>query len=247
MTTIVLVPGAWLGAWAWEGVTAALREAGHDVRPLTLTGLADRADEATPDVDLDTHVADIVDLVESEDLRDVILVGHSYGGMPVSVAARPLAERLAAVVYVDSGQLPEGLSQLDTNPPEAQAQIRAAAAETGLMGPPAFDPAEDPVNLAGLDAAALRAMRDGATPHPFASMAQPLRYRPAARAVATALVACTFPEEQVRTMIKAGHPFFAALADAEVISLPTGHWPMFSEPARLAAVLDDIAQRSTGH
>jgi pimeloyl-ACP methyl ester carboxylesterase len=243
MTTIVLVPGAWLGAWAWRDVADVLRDAGHDVRPLTLTGLAERAGEAGPKVDLDTHVADIADLIEGDDLRDVVLVGHSYGGMPVSVAAGPLAERLAAVVYVDSGKLPDGTSQLDTAPPEDQARTRVEGAETGLVSPPAFDPAEDPVNLAGLDADAVRALRDGATPHPFGAIAQSVRYRPAAREVPTTLVACTFPVEQVRALIQEGHPYFAAMADAEVIGLPTGHWPMFSEPAKLAAILDAIARR----
>jgi pimeloyl-ACP methyl ester carboxylesterase len=93
MTTYLLVPGMWIGAWAWHDVTAALRAAGHDVYPLTLTGLADRSHLLCPGVDLDTHVADIVRLVEVEDLRDVVLVGHSYGGLPVSAAALRLRDR----------------------------------------------------------------------------------------------------------------------------------------------------------
>ena len=243
MTAIVLVPGAWLGSWAWQDVTTALRQAGHDVHPMTLTGVAERADEASPKVDLDTHVEDIVELVEGADLRDVVLVGHSYGGMPVSIAAGPLAERLAAVVYVDSGILPAGTTQLDLSTPEEQERIKAIGAETGLVDPPPFDPEADPVNLVGLEAGVLQAIRDAVTPHPYASMAQPLQYRPAAREVPNVLVACTFSEEQVQELIEARHPYFAALAGAEVIGLPTGHWPMFSEPDRLAAILDGIARR----
>ena len=112
MTTYVLVPGLWLGGWAWHDVTAALRGAGHEVFPLTLTGVADRAHLLGPGVDLDTHTEDIVRLVETEDLRDVVLVGHSYGGMPVSAAALRLRERIARVIYVDSGPLPDGTTQL---------------------------------------------------------------------------------------------------------------------------------------
>ena len=113
MTTYVLVPGMWIGAWAWHDVTDALRAGGHDVYPLTLTGVADRSHLLGPGADLDTHTEDIVRLAEVEDLRDIVLVGHSYGGMPVSVAALRLRDRIKAVVYVDSGPLPEGTTQCD--------------------------------------------------------------------------------------------------------------------------------------
>lgn len=245
MSTFVLVPGMWLGDWAWQSVTTALRDAGHDVHPMTLTGVSTSAPD--PSADLDTHVADIVRLINERGLSDVVLVGHSYGGMPVSVAASQLGDRLAAVVYVDSAPLPEGMSQFDTNEPEAQEEIRAQAADTGMVPPPPFDPASDPVNLAGLDSDALQAMRDGAAPHPFASAIQPVHYdqghrEPGAPAVPTALVACALPEKVVHQMISAGHPMFAGLVGAQIVGLPTGHWPMFSEPERLAAILDGLAK-----
>ncbi|MGW5370774.1 alpha/beta fold hydrolase, partial [Streptomyces sp. NPDC004011] len=77
MATFVLVPGAWLGAWAWEDTTRALRERGHTALPLTLTGLAEHADRGGPRTDLDTHIADITGFIERTDLRDVTLVAHS--------------------------------------------------------------------------------------------------------------------------------------------------------------------------
>ena len=77
MTTFVLVPGFWLGAWAWDAVTSELTAAGHDVHPVTLTGLAERAAEATPEVNVDTHIADLTRLIRERGLRDVVLVGHS--------------------------------------------------------------------------------------------------------------------------------------------------------------------------
>ena len=89
MTTYVLVSGMWLGGWAWHGVTTALRGNGHEVFPLTLTGVADRSHLLGPGVDLDTHIEDIVRLVEIEDLRDMVLVGHSYGGVVVTGSSRP--------------------------------------------------------------------------------------------------------------------------------------------------------------
>src|SRR5919112_1910930 len=112
MSTYILVPGMWIGAWAWQDVTAELRAAGHDVYPLTLTGVADRSHLLGPDVDLETHIEDIVRLIEVEDLHDVVLVGHSYGGLPVSTAALRVRDRIKTVVYVDSGPLPVGTSQM---------------------------------------------------------------------------------------------------------------------------------------
>lgn len=235
MTTYVLVPGMWLGAWAWHDVTAALRDAGHDVHPLSLTGVADRSHLIGPGADLDTHVEDILRLVEIEDLRDVVLVGHSYGGLPVSVAALRLRDRIRAVVYVDSGPLPEGTTQLS---------ISGDVPPGDGVAPPVWDPAADPVNQAGLDERAVALLRARSTPHPRASVAQPLGRRATSADLPTVLVACTFPMDQVRQMMAAGHPFFSGLADATIVALPTGHWPMFSEPAALAAVLEDLSRRT---
>jgi len=87
MATFVLVPGAWLGGWVWEPTARRLRLRGHDVHPVTLTGLGERARLGGPEVDLDTHVADVVNLVRDEGLDDVVLLGHSYAGIVVTGAA----------------------------------------------------------------------------------------------------------------------------------------------------------------
>jgi pimeloyl-ACP methyl ester carboxylesterase len=234
MTTYLLVPGMWIGAWAWHDVTGALRDAGHDVYPLTLTGVADRSHLLGPDVDLDTHIEDVVRLAEIEDLHDLVLVGHSYGGMPVSAAALRLRERIKAVVYVDSGPLPEGTTQ---------ASVSGDGDVTGdEVPPPAWDPRADPVLLAGLTEAALERLRSRATPHPAASVTQPLGARATSADLPTALISCTFAMDQVRQMVAAGHPFFAGLAEARIVALPTGHWPMFSEPKALASLLDELGR-----
>src|SRR5215203_2563285 len=103
MATYVLVAGAWLGGWAWRETAAGLRARGHDVHPVTLTGLGDRAHLASPEVDQDTHIADLVAVLTTEDLHDVILVGHSYAGITVTGAADRVPDRIAKVVYLDSG------------------------------------------------------------------------------------------------------------------------------------------------
>jgi pimeloyl-ACP methyl ester carboxylesterase len=93
MTAFVLVPVAWLGGWAWRDVTPRLRAAGHEVYTPTLTGLGERRHLARPDVDLDTHIQDVVNVLEYEDLRDVVLVGHSYAGIVVTGVADRAPDR----------------------------------------------------------------------------------------------------------------------------------------------------------
>lgn len=234
MSTYILVPGLWIGAWAWHDVTAALRDAGHEVFPLTLTGVADRSHLLGPDVDLDTHIEDIVRLAEAEDLRDIVLVGHSYGGLPVSAAALRLKDRITAVVYVDSGPLPVGTAQMDMSGEPDPADFTGDA-----MPPREWDPQADPQLLAGLDDAALQKLRARSTPHPMASIRQRLTARATADDLPTVLIACTFPIDQINAMKAAGHPFFAGLGNARIITLPTGHWPMLSEPKGLAAALEE--------
>lgn len=245
MTNIVLVPGMWLGAWAWEAVTGPLRAAGHEVHPVTLTGVAERAGEpGAAAADLDTHTEDLVRLLTTNDLRDVLLVGHSYGGFPVTAAADRLPDRIARVVYVDSGPVPDGVAQFDFNEPEEQVRLRALVGDGTLLPPPPWDPAQDPASLAslaGLDEPALARLRERSTPHPFGSATQPLRRPADPPAVPTTMVACLLPLDQVRAMIDAGNPFFAGLAGADLRALPTGHWPMFSEPKRLAELLAELA------
>ena len=109
MATNVLVGGAWLGAWAWADVAGRLRSLGHDVRPISLSGLGERESEGTPDTNLETHIADIVSVLERDDLRDVILVGHSYAGVPITGAGDRAADRHAEL---DGGEPADDVVQL---------------------------------------------------------------------------------------------------------------------------------------
>src|ERR687896_1531654 len=131
MTTYVLVGGAWLGGWAWQPVTRRLREQGHDVHPVTLTGLGDRSHLATPETGLDTYLADVVNLVEIEDLHDVVLVGHSYAGHVVTGVADRIPDRIALLVYLDAGPSPNGAAFMDLQPPEARELIERLVEEAG--------------------------------------------------------------------------------------------------------------------
>lgn len=247
MAAIVLVPGFWLGAWAWDRVVGPLAAAGHDVIPVTLPGLAERSGEDLAAIDLDTHIDAIVDLIRERDLHEVVLVGHSGGGIAAYGAADRIPERLAKIVFVDSGPLADGTAQFDTLDPDEQPLRRAEVAASGDVSvpPPAWDPAENPAILAGLTDADLALLRERATPEPWGVAITPLRLvNPARYDVPSHIVSSTFPLPVVEEMIAAGHPFFAEFAAAKtrtVRAVPTGHWPMFSKPAELAAALADIA------
>ena len=246
MTTYVLVPGAWLGGWAWEPVADQLRGQGHEVHAVTLTGLGDRSHQATPQVDLDTYIADIVHLVEGEDLHDVVLVGHSYAGAVVTGAADRAAERIGQLVYVESGPIGDGQSFLDLSAPEARALTERLVAERGggwRWPVPTLDELEaGGASLEGFGDEERRRFTAHAVPQPAGTITQPIRLtNPARLKVPTLGVLCGFAEAQVRELIAAGHPWFAELAGPQwrLAELPTGHWPMFSEPDRLAKLLLD--------
>lgn len=102
MATYVLVHGAWHGGWCWRNVTPLLRAGGHEVYSPTLTGLGERVHLLSPEVGLDTHIKDVVNVLEFEELTEVVLVGHSYGGMVITGVAEQAAARLAHLVYLDA-------------------------------------------------------------------------------------------------------------------------------------------------
>jgi len=247
MATFVLVPGAWLGGWAWQPVARQLRNHGHDAYPVTLTGLGERVHLASPQIDLNTHVSDVVNLVEFEDLHDLVLVGHSYAGIVVTGVADRIPDRIAQLVYLDSGPVGDGMAYLDMSPPEERQRIQREVAEHGdgwRLAMPSWQELEQGgASLAGLGDGQRALLRSRAVPQPFGTCTQPLRLtNPARDAVPKTLVSNSFPLEQVRQMIDSGHPWFRELAGPEwrLEELPTGHWPMLSIPGDLARLLGEL-------
>ena len=117
MTAYVLVGGAWLGGWCWQRAVRRLGDNGHDAYPVTLTGLGERVHLASPEVDLETHITDLVNLIEFEELYDIVLIGHSYAGLVVTGAADRIPERILELVYLDTAPLPAGNVLIETFPP----------------------------------------------------------------------------------------------------------------------------------
>ncbi|MGW5847518.1 alpha/beta fold hydrolase [Streptomyces sp. NPDC055254] len=229
MANFVLVAGAWLGSWAWSEVVAPLRAAGHGAHPLTLSGLADR--QGVP-AGQQTHVRDVVEEIERRDLRDVVLVGHSYAGIPVGQAAERLGDRLTRVVFVDS-EVPADGESFVSGWPDGRAVVEASIAATGGFWAPltAGDYAGQ-----GLDAEQTARIVSGATPHPGATLTEPaVLARPLGELPAT-YVKCLLdgaePKAEVAALLRSGPRW-------QLVELDTGHWPMFSRPRELARILLD--------
>jgi pimeloyl-ACP methyl ester carboxylesterase len=250
MAEFVLVPGAWIGGWAWADVARALRGQGHDVYPTTLTGLGERAHLAGPSVDLETHIKDIEGVLSFEDLHEVVLVGHSYAGAPVTGAADRAVDRLAKVVYVDSGPLFDGGAYIDMQPPPLRELIERRVAEEGdgwRLPMQSWDEIQsvNGASLEGLDEELRARIRERAVSHPFGTYTQPLHLKnPDRTKLPHVLVSNGFPIDQVKELIASGHPWFAELAGPQwsFVELLTSHWPMFSAPKELAEVLAAIAR-----
>ncbi|MCC5581332.1 alpha/beta hydrolase [Microtetraspora sp. AC03309] len=230
MAEFVLVAGAWLGSWAWDEVVPELRAAGHGTHPLTLSGLADK--QGVP-AGQQTHVQDIVDEVERHDLRDVILVGHSYSGIPVGQAAERIGDRLARVVFVDSNVPADGESFVSSWP-DGRAMVEAAIAENAGFWPPLT---ADDCDGQGLTDEQIARFVGGSTPHPGATLTEPaVLARPLGELPAT-YIKCLLDGDKV------GDDVAALLAGERwrLVEMDTGHWPMFSRPLALARILLDAA------
>jgi pimeloyl-ACP methyl ester carboxylesterase len=246
MTTYVLVGGAWLGGWCWQPVARRLRESGHDAYPVTLTGLGEREHLAGPGVDLETHITDVVNVVEFEDLHEIVLLGHSYAGLVVTGAADRIPGRISQLVYLDTGPIPAGTALIEMFPPEARRRIERQVEELGEGWRFPMPPPEELAsmgNLEGLDDDLLRLLRSRAVPQPFGTYTQPLRLEnPAREELAKVAILCSFSLDEVKEMIDRNEPVFRELVGPtwRLVELPTGHWPMLSRPEDLAELLLDL-------
>ena len=232
MADFVLVHGAWHGAWCWSRVLPPLWAAGHRAFAVTLTGLGERAHLMSKSITLDTHIADVAQLIEAEELLDAVLVGHSYGGMVITGVANRLPTRLRHLVYLDAVVPLPGESWSSGHSPETQATRRQAITETGVLAPP--DPAI--FGLSGADRAWVARRQ---TPQPGRVYDAPLHFD-AARlsALPRSFIDCTSPALATIALMRTRVRTEPGWSLAEIA---TGHDAMVSAPGALLRVLLDLA------
>lgn len=226
---IILVPGFWLGAWAWDDVVSVLRDDGHDVTALTLPGL-ESADADRSTITLSDHVDAICDAVTAAG-RPVVLAVHSGAGFSGYAASDRVPEQIAAMVYVDTG------------PGKGAAESDLDAVEK-LM--PSRESLEQEENLDGLSEEQLETFRQRAVPEPGGVLREAHTFTDNRRLDIPSTVICTgYTSQQYKDAMKEGYAFLAGLAelrDVTWVDLPTSHWPMWSRPKELAAVIGDVAR-----
>lgn len=235
MATFVLVHGAFVGAFSWQWVRPLLEAAGHTVHTPILTGLGERAAEATPEVTLETHISDVVDALTSNDLREVILLGWSYGGMPVAGAADRVPDRIAHLVSFDSDIPRDG----DTSVPPGQYQARRDRSVDGWRVPP---PVEFVRQFLGPLPSETRDWVLGQlTPHLLRTWLEPIHLTGAAAAIPTTYIRCLdgYDPENEDTMRQDAR--IRSEPTWTYLELPDSHFVNWTRPEALADILLAIA------
>jgi pimeloyl-ACP methyl ester carboxylesterase len=226
---IVLVPGFWLGAWAWDEVAAALRADGHTVTALTLPGL-ESVDADRSRITFADHVDAIVKAARAAG-RPVVLAVHSGAGAPGYAVTDRIPEQLAAMVYVDTGP--------------AKGPLDESFGDVENPLPTAKDLAQNE-NLDGLTEAQLETFRRRAVPEPGAALRGTAEMTNDARLDVPSTVICTgYTSAQYKDAVKEGQSWLGGLADLRDVTwvdLPTSHWPMWSRPRELAAIIGEVAK-----
>ena len=230
--TFVLLHGAWHGGWCWAEVADILRGRGHRVTTPTQTGLGERAHLMSGEIDLEVFGQDLINHLTCEDLTDVVLVGHSFGGSPISIAAERVPDRIARLVYLDARVIEAGETPFSGFPEHAVTARRQAAA--GGVAIPAPSAAAfgvlDPVQAAWLE--------PKLTPHPLRTFESPLPIQGSPGGdLPKEYVICTDPIyellEDTRHRVRAfGWP---------IREIATGHDAMVSAPQALADLLETSA------
>ncbi|MGE0681262.1 MAG: alpha/beta fold hydrolase [Candidatus Binatia bacterium] len=233
MATYVLVHGAWHGGWCWQRVAPLLRAAGHEVYTPTLTGLGERSHLVNANIDLNTHVQDVVNVLEFEGLRNVILVGHSYGGMVVTGVTERTANSLQHVVYLDAFVPCDGQALADLVAPQFREEMQQQARTNGELLP------SFPVEQYGVFAEAdVQWVRPNLVRHPFKTLMTPVKLmNPVALALPKTYIYCNNP----------AMGFFEAFAERARTAqgwryreLATGHDAMVTMPRELTGLLLEL-------
>ena len=233
MTRFVLVPGAWLGAWAWNEVTPLLEEAGHSVYPVTLTGMGERVHLATKDVGMETAIQDVLNVIKYNEIGSFVLVGHSFAGKVVAAVVDRFHEKAQKVIYLDAVL------------PERVATPQGAFDPTRQYGSPpkgrhAIPLTEQIIKRIGRDVRGsnLKRMMDLATPWPVKLATDPFTLSRNYGKVREAYVFCSLTGYPVDKYISG--EWGQLRGPYKVIR--TGHWPMITNPKELVRDLVELAE-----
>jgi pimeloyl-ACP methyl ester carboxylesterase len=235
--TYVLVHGSWHGGWCWRRLAERLRTAGHAVFAPTCTGLGERAHLMARNITLDTFIDDVAGAIEAEELSDVILVGHSFGGLPVSGVAERLPARIRHLVYLDSLLVEPGRCAFNILAPEVVARrIKAAEDSSGGVSLPP----QPPETFGVTDEADLAWLARRLTPHPLGTYTSPLNIKnPVGNGLPRTYVACTSPVYAFLDPVKA---WVRRQEGFRWLEIETGHDAMITAPDELARILVEIAE-----
>ena len=235
MATFVLVHGAWRGSWCWKRVRKALQARGHDVFTPTLTGVAERSHLLSPDVNLEMHIEDIVNLIRWEELSQVILCGHSYAGCVVGGVADRIPDRIGALVYLDAFLLEDGQSLHDTLP-EFQRNLQV---ETAMREGEGWKVSPIPAEAFNVNADDREWVNRQCTVQPLATFQQAIKLSGKGNRVkhTTYILATDFEDS----------PFPAFYEQAKTkgwktLTIQSGHDVMLDRPEELTRVLLDVAE-----
>lgn len=233
----VLVHGAWHGGWCWQRVSTILRENGAVVYTPSLSGLGEHKNILSPAINLETHITDIVNLIEMEDLHDVILVGHSYAGVVIAGVADRIAGRLRKLVFLDAILVENGQTIFSAiNAPKITADIKQSAAKDGGLTIPVW-----PATMFGVqDTADIRWVNTRLTGQPFRTYTQQLTLaHPYGNQLPLIYISCTtdrfpiFEQFVIRTKNSKQWKYY---------ELATGHDAMITAPKETAALFESFAE-----
>lgn len=234
MTTFVFVPGAWLGSWVWKRVTPVLRNKGHDVHTVTLTGMGEREHLINKEYGIEVAIQDVINVIEFEDLSDVVLVGHSFAGKVVAAVADRIPRRIKLILYLDAGR-PERIRspQFSFDPAEEFGPL-----PQGNIGLPLNDQIIDTIgsDVSGEDR---KWLLSKASPWPVKLALDPITLSEKFDGVSSAYIFCSKTGDPVDEILKG--KWGELHGPTRVIE--SGHWPMITKPRELVDALIELSNQ----
>lgn len=233
MTRFVLVPGAWLGAWAWKNVVPPLEKEGHSAYPVTLTGMGERVHLASADTGMETAIQDVLNVIKFNEVEDFVLVGHSFAGKVAAAVADRVSDRVRKVIYLDAFR-PERVTEPQGGFDPTK---EFGPAPPGGIGVPLT---EEIVGRIGPDVLGpdLKRMMALATPWPIRLAKDPITLTKHYDRVTEAYVFCSQSGDPVDEIVAGKW----GKLDGPHKVIDAGHWPMITKPAELARDLADLSK-----